>query len=353
MSLLDRYIFRTVLATSLVVLLVLLVLDTFFNLLTELEDLSASYDLAAIVRYLALTLPSRVYETLPVALLVGGLLGMGTLASHSELIVMRGAGRSVLRLVAAALSAGLVLSLLVALLGEYIAPETERLAKERRFADRVGQDILYRGADFWVRDGDYLVSIGTALPGPILVNIVAFQLDQQSQLEAVIRAQRARYQDGRWLLEGIEQQLIRPEAITRTLVPEIAWESVITPQTLEVLTADPGDLAIGELLTYIDYLRDNGLDTRRYELSFWTKVLAPLANLSMLFIAMPFAFSRQRSMGMGQRLVIGILLGLAFYLANRMLGNIVLLYGFPPIVGAALPMLLFYAVGTLALTRLR
>ena len=108
-----------------------------------------------------------------------------------------------------------------------------------------------------------------------------------------------------------------------------------------------------ELLTYIAYLEDNGLDTRRYQLAFWTKLLAPLANLSMLFIAMPFAFGRQRSAGMGQRLVIGILLGLAFFLLNRMLGNIVLLYDFPPIIGAALPMMLFYGAGALALSRLR
>lgn len=353
MNILDRYIFRTVLGTTLAVLAVLLVLDTFFNLLNELEDLDAGYNLAAIVRYLLLTLPSRIYETLPVALLVGGLLGMGALASHSELIVMRGAGLSLLRLVGAALTAGLVLSLLVTLLGEYIAVPTERLAKEQRFAAQTGNGALYPGYGFWARDGDNLINIGTALPGPVLVDITIYSLDNQAQLAAIAHAQRARYENGQWLLEDVQRRVIRPESVTATEMPQIAWDSVITPRTLDVLAADPGDLAMRELLTYIGYLRDNGLDTRRYQLVFWTKALAPLANLSMLFIAMPFAFSRQRMVGVGQRLVIGILLGLAFFLFNRMLGNVVLLYGIPPLVGAALPMLLFYAAGTAALGRLR
>lgn len=353
MMLLDRYIFRTVFTTTLVVLAALLVLDTFFNLLNELEDISENYGLRAILQYLLLSMPNQVYEILPVALLVGGLLGMGSLATHSELIVMRGAGRSLLRLVGAALSAGLVLSVLVTLIGEYIAPASERLAKVHSFAVRTGHEVMYRGYNFWARDGDYLISIGAAEPGPTLIDIAAYQLDEQGQLLSVAYAQRARYRDGSWLLEGIEQRTIRPEAITRTELTEIAWDSVITPQTLEVLTADPDDLAMRELLTYIAYLEDNGLDTRRHQLAFWTKALAPLANLSMLFIAMPFAFTRQRSAGMGQRLVIGILLGLAFFLLNRMLGNIVLLYNFPPIIGAALPMVLFYGAGALALSRLR
>jgi lipopolysaccharide export system permease protein len=88
-------------------------------------------------------------------------------------------------------------------------------------------------------------------------------------------------------------------------------------------------------------------------LAFWTKIVAPLANLAMLFIAMPFAFSQQRSISTGQRLVIGILIGLLFYLFNRLLGNVVLLYGLPPLLGACLPMLVLYSIGFWALSRVR
>jgi lipopolysaccharide export system permease protein len=50
----------------------------------------------------------------------------------------------------------------------------------------------------------------------------------------------------------------------------------------------------------------------------------------MLVIAMPFVFGPQRTAGVGQRLLIGLLLGLTFFLINYLLGNVVLLYGYPP-----------------------
>lgn len=354
MSLLDRYLFRTVLATSLVVLALLLVLDTFFSLLTELEDAGfGDYGLAEVARFLLLTLPGRIYETLPVALLVGGLLGMGALASHSELVVMRGAGRSILRLVLAALAAGLLLSAAGVLLGEYAAPALERLAKEQRIAARTRNTLLYPGRGFWARDGNNIIGIGTVIPGPVLVDIDIYRFNDRGELQATLHARRGHFEGGHWQLEDVRQRTIDPQSVTTRSQATIPWESVLTPSTLEVLAADPSDLAMRELLTYIDYLQANQLDTHRYELAFWTKALAPLANLSMLYIAMPFAFVRQRTPGVGQRLVIGILLGLLFFLLNRMLGNIVLLYGFPPIAGAALPMLLLYAAGTVALRRLR
>lgn len=354
MNLLDRYIFRTVLGTTLVVLMVLLVLDTFFSLLDELGRTGTGhYDLNAVLYYLLLGIPGQTYETLPVALLVGGLLGMGALANHSELVVMRSAGRSVLRIVGSALQAGLVMSLVALLLGEFLAPYTDRLAKEHRFTARTGSAALYPGYSFWARDGADIVGIGTILPGPILVDIAIYRLEEATKLSTLTHAQRAHYAEGRWHLQEVSERRITPDRIHVTHREQAEWRSVVTPHTLEVLAADPNDLAMREMLTYIEYLQDNGLDTRRYELAFWIKVVAPLANLAMLFIAMPFAFGQQRAVSMGQRLVVGILIGLLFYLANRMLGNVVLLYGLPPLLGACLPMLLLYGIGVIALSRVR
>ncbi|MDX1656442.1 MAG: LptF/LptG family permease, partial [Candidatus Competibacteraceae bacterium] len=113
------------------------------------------------------------------------------------------------------------------------------------------------------------------------------------------------------------------------------------------------DLSLRELLVYINYLKSNGLEPGPHQLAFWTKALGPISSLAMLFIAMPFVFAPQRTTTAGQRLVVGIFLGLLFYLGNRMLGNLVLLYGYPPLVAALLPSLLFFGAGTIALGRMR
>ena len=135
MKILDRYIFRTVATTTLIALLVLLLLEFFLSLLIELEDVGKGrYDFLAAFRYLLLIQPQRLYELFPLALLVGGLLGMGALASGSELIVMRAAGLSLTRLAGSALQAGLLLSLTVLALGEFVAPPLEQAAYEQRAA---------------------------------------------------------------------------------------------------------------------------------------------------------------------------------------------------------------------------
>ncbi|HRD66537.1 MAG TPA: LPS export ABC transporter permease LptG [Candidatus Competibacter sp.] len=354
MIVIDRYIFRTVASATLVALLVLLLLESFLSLLVELEDVGkGNYDFLAAARYLLLVQPQRLYELFPMALLVGSLLGMGALASGSELIVMRAAGLSLARLTRSAMQAGLLLSLAVLVIGEFVAPPLEQSAREQR-AMAKSEDMAIRGGrGFWARDGDYFVHVRGVLPGIRLADIHIFKIDSESRLETVTAAQSARYVEGRWRLEGIDRSILNGDSVQTERLNDLMVVSGISPQILDVLAANPDELSIRDLLVYVDYLERNGLDAQNYRLALWRKLLAPLTYLAMLVVAMPFVFGPQRSVGTGQRLLVGLLLGLAFFLANYLLGNIVLLYGYPPLAGAILPSSLFLGAGFYALRRLR
>ena len=354
MSLIDRYIFKTVVTTALISLLVLLALETFFTLMGEIEDMGeGNYGLPQVLQYLLLTLPRRTYEIFPMCLLVGGLLGMGSLASSSELVAMRAAGASLFRLVGAALKAGLFLGVLSLILGEFIAPYAEQIAQESRANARNQSIDIRHGLGFWARDGQNFVNVRAVLPSGRLANIYIYEMGESSELKSVIYARNADYVEGRWALQGVARTLIQPEAVYNRGVDNLLVDSVISPAMLNVLASDPEDLSIRDLRTYITYLNRNGLEDNMYQLAFWSKVLGPLTNLAMLFIAMPFVFGSQRKAGAGQRLLIGVFLGLLFFLANRMLGNLVLLYGYHPLLGAGSPMLLFFAAGAYALHKVR
>ncbi len=278
---------------------------------------------------------------------------MGALASGSELVVMRAAGLSLNRLTRSVLQAGFLLSLLVLVIGEFAAPPLEQLADEQR-AIAKGEDLAIRGGrGFWARDGDYFIHVRGVLPRFRLADIHIFKVDPESRLEEVTAAQSARYQGGHWLLEGIDGSILDSDTVQTKRLDNLSLASTISPKILDVLAANPSDLSIRDLLTYVDYLERNGLDAQNYRLALWRKLLAPLVYLAMLVIAMPFVFGPQRSAGTGQRLLIGLLLGLAFFLINYLLGNVVLLYGHPPLAGAILPPLLFLMAGFLALHRLR
>jgi lipopolysaccharide export system permease protein len=209
------------------------------------------------------------------------------------------------------------------------------------------------GRGFWARDGDYFIQVRAVLPGIRLVDIHSFKIGPDAWLETVIAAQGARYIEGRWLLEGVNRSLLNGDAVQTEHLPSLEVTSAISPRILDVLASNPSELSIRDLLVYVDYLERNGLDTQEYRLVLWRKLLAPLAYMAMLVVAMPFVFGPQRAAGTGQRLLVGLLLGLAFFLINYLLGNIVLLYGFPPLVGASLPTLLFLGGGFYALRRLR
>jgi lipopolysaccharide export system permease protein len=354
MTLVDRYIFKTIAGAALIALLVLLMLEMFFSLLAEIDDLGVNgYALSQVFYYLLLRIPQRIYEIFPVALLLGGLLGMGSLANGSELVCMRAAGLSLLRLVGAALQAGLVLGLLAFAVGEFIAPKTERLADELHATARSENIAIRKGWGIWARDGERFMNILGILPGIGLKDIYIYELDEQFNLTSLSRANSARYTGGHWEMRDVVRSRLTPEEVSVDFLPSTVMASVISPGLLNVLASNPQGLSTRDLSSYIEYLENNGLDSRSYHLAFWVKVIAPLTNLTMVYIAMPFVFGHQRTASTGQRLLVGVFIGLLFYLANRLVGNAVLLYGYHPFLGAALPTFLFVIAGTVALRRMR
>ena len=135
MSLLARYIGRTVFLNTLLVLLVLVALSALFSFIRELDDVGkGDYSVKTALIYILLRMPGISYELFPSAVLLGSLLGLGAMASNSELTAMRSAGISIVQMAGAVSLIGLVLMGLVALLGEYVMPPSETQAQELRTA---------------------------------------------------------------------------------------------------------------------------------------------------------------------------------------------------------------------------
>lgn len=348
---LDRYIFKAVIGPTLITLLVLLALEALIGLLEELDNLRGNYDLKKIFHYIALTLPRRAHEVFPVALLLGGLLGMGQLNGGSEVVAMRVAGISVLRLIWPVLLAGFLLNIGALLLGEFVAPYSERLAQNLRADARTEAVAIRMGQGFWARDGSYFIHVNGVLPGYRLADIHLYEVTSDTRLTSIAWAQEAHYESGEWILNRVRRNDIQDEAVITEQLPKMRLNLGINPDLLEVLAIEPEDLSMRDLHKYINYLQSNGLDARQQQFAWWNKVFAPLANLAILYLAMSFIFSPQRALTRGKRLMIGICLGLLFFLVNRLIGNVVLLYSQSPLLGAIIPVLLFSTAGTLALRR--
>jgi len=350
----DRYLFRTVLAATLVVLLVLVALESLFLLLREADALaSGELSGADLFKFIVLSAPESLAQVMPMAFLLGGLMGMGALASGSELVVMRASGVRVVRLVLAALSPGVLLAALAFGISEYVAPELSQEAT-RVLATAKGRSLAIReGKGYWARDGKTFIQARQMTPDGKIEDLLIFELGPEFQIEALTHAERAAFVDGSWQLQSLVSTLISDDRTRVEHQPTKQWNVDISPRLLKVLALEPMEMSLRDLTVYISYLRRNGLDSGSHRLAWWTKLLAPGTNLIMLFIAMPLVFAGARNASAGKRLFVGILLGLLYFLINRTMGGVALVYGVPPLLSATLPPAIFLVGGAVAMLKVR
>ncbi|SEP56476.1 lipopolysaccharide export system permease protein [Ectothiorhodospira magna] len=353
MMILRLYIARQVIGGTLLALLVLTALDVAFTFIGELDDVGrGSYGWIQAITYTALTVPRRLYELFPTAVLLGTLLSLGTLAENSELTAMRAAGISVSRIVSAVLQAGLAMMLMAVLLGEVVAPAAERQAQSLRTFSHAEQ-IHLGGAGLWARDGDRFLNVRTIMPGLRLQDLRVYRFDEDGRLVESIQAGQARYRDGLWTVEHVVRSRIATTGIQVEHNALEQWDRLLAAELFDVIVVEPRQMSAWTLARYIAYLRENNLESAPYELAFWTRFTTPLSSLVMLLLALPFIFGSLRTGGAGQRLFIGILIGVGFHLLNRTLNHMGLVYGMPPFLSAVLPLMVFLLVALWALRRVR
>lgn len=346
MRIIDRYLGRTVILATGVALLVLVAIDVFFAFLNEVQDIGRGrYGLREVILYVALTVPGRIHELFPVSALLGALLGLGALAAQSELVVLRAAGVSINRIALSVLRAGLLMLVVVVAVGEFVAPPAQHMAENLR-ATAQSQRVTYRSEyGIWARDGNRFVRILEVFSDGRLGGVEVYETDDRGALRRILQAETAAFDERGWVVYKGRAATLAEDGFSLESFDEMRWDSVLDPELLAVVALEPASLSARDLRRYIGYLRDNRLDTGRYELAFWQRVMAPVAALVMLYVALPFVFVQQRSSGVGQRLLIGILIGLGFYLINQFLGHLGQVYGFPPLASAVLPSALFAAFG--------
>ncbi|WP_207063372.1 LPS export ABC transporter permease LptG [Motiliproteus sp. SC1-56] len=345
MKLLDRYIARTILVVCVGVLFTITALDLLFAFIAELEDIRGDYTLSAAIEYTLMTAPRRFYEYVPMSVLVGCLVGLGLLANNSELTVMRAAGISKLRILGAVMQPVLLLILICTLLGEYVAPRTEQAAVAERAIARGGQDTLVQGGA-WLRDAKRFLHVNAVRPDGSLHGITFYQLGEQRTLAQAGFARRADYRpDGQWLLQDIRVTHFEEGRTRVEQLAQQAWTSALTPDLLKVLAADPERMSMRGLYRYTQYLGGQDVNATAYRLAFWNKLLLPVAVIGLVLVAMSFVFGPLRSVPMGQRIMVGIVVGLTFKIVQDLLGPASTVYGFSPLIAALSPIALCYLIG--------
>lgn len=292
---------------------VLSVLQVLFTYLGELGALNENYNAWQALLYVMWGAPRYLYEILPIAALIGAVLGLGTLASNSELVIMRSIGISLWRIVGWVIRSALILVILSFALSEWVIPYTNEQAKGVK--DHRSVNALGEVKGYWTREGQRFIYIDYANAQGQLKHVQVVDFDEGYHLKGVLNAAQGQFvKDGDWNLERVSQVDILPQG-NATLVnaAQLPLSLALQPKYVHMVTIDPEDLSPSQLISFMSYMEEYSQVPKTYKLAFWQKVASPFALIALVVIACSFIFGPLRQQSMGFRLVIALFIGLSFF----------------------------------------
>lgn len=361
MKVLTRHVAKEVLIATLFVLVALVALIAFFDLVSQARNIGNRYSISMALFLTMLKLPSRLYEVMPIAALLGAVYTMSRLASNSEFTIMRVAGLSPFRLAGMMTVPALILIAMTYCLGEWLTPAADMM---RNDMDNIlfNRKLSARGysSGVWVKDNvKEQQNVGQATVRFVNVhNLIAgehsrtgawrvFEFDKDGSLIRVLHAPEASYISGRgWHLKDAKVETL--PKITHDETPmvekssarkdvDLMLPSEMRPEILGVLTIKPERMGISDLWQYIAHLKETKQTSDRYQVALWSKVFYPLAIFVMLAVAMPFAYLNTRSGGVSIKIFAGLMIGISFYALNNIFSFLGVLNTWHPMVVAVVP----------------
>ncbi len=355
MTLLDRYVVRTILGSVLLVMSVVLVLGALFVFIDQQDDIGVGhYTAVDALWYTLLNLPQQAFELLPITVLIGSLLGLGSLARGSELTVIRATGVSIVRLAWMGLVAGLILIGVEVLLGEFLSPPLQVAARELKAFAKYTDVSFGGGGGAWVRDGNLILNVARQSGQRQFGSMLIFELSPDHRLLALGHAVHATAgADRKWQLGEYSESRFSGDTVQAQPAGQRILQSNVTAGFLGLAAQDPNQLTNRALWQLIQYSRANTLDTKQYQFAFWSRIARTVAIAFSVLLAIPFVLGSLRSAGAGTRTLMGLLLGIVFFLLQRLIESGTIVFDLNPVVLAWIPTASLGMVTLLLLARAR
>ncbi|MEJ8567137.1 LPS export ABC transporter permease LptG [Elongatibacter sediminis] len=332
-TLFDRYLMRRFLVGTLPVLLLLLILFSFLALADELEDVGqGSFTLFDAFRVVLYTAPRRIVDLMPVTLLLGGLIGLGAMANHQELIAARAAGMSRHRIGRPVLILAMGVGLVVVTAQAFLIPLAEREAgdiRARKLAD--ASLSAERRTGFWTRSENRIVRVNEVRYGQLLTDLEVYVLDDEGRLLELVRAERATVRDpDDWRLDSVTVTRMGDWAAEEEHRESLDWPGLLSREQAGILVRPLETLAPHELVRLIGIQRANGLNDQAHRVTLWQQLSIPVALIGMALLSLPLLLGSVRMVSAGSRVVIGGFVGIAFYLVQQLTGHLAGLFSLNP-----------------------
>ena len=327
------------------VLFILIAISLFLDFVHQMKDLGKGmYGFSELLQYLLLRTPLNLVDFMPVAAVIGTTLSLGGLASSSELIAFLSAGVSLKKFIRAVAQAALVLALLSMLLTDFVVPYSATMAKEFESSNMMSRVSMHSRKGVWIKDENNIVFIGSLFPNGNARQIRIDQLDDAGNLLRSLSADKAIMLETGWLLSRVKLTELTDDGLNISSQKELLYSGRLTQQLLETLVVQPRAMSISDLMTYVQFLQDNGLDYSAESLMMWRKIYTPLSIVILALLALPFVMGSQRHGSPGQRVLIGLFLGIGYVVLNSILIQLGEQLKIIPIINALIPILVLASV---------
>ncbi|MDU0113315.1 LPS export ABC transporter permease LptG [Psychrosphaera aquimarina] len=352
MTLIDRYIGRTVLSSIGVTLAVLVGISSLFRFIDQLGYIGrGDFTFLTAGLFTIYLIPQDLEAFFPMAAMIGGLVGLGAMASNSELVVMQAIGMSKANVVSAVLKSSTILIFIMMIFSEWGVPYAIQSAKELKTQAVSGGKLYSAEQGLWAKDTDAFINIKEVTENGDLINVTVFDFDDDLKLVQQITAKSGSFSNGNWLLDDVIIKRWQQNKIDTVLLDRLPWPTELSPEKLGVVSIKPERMAVSDLVEYLQYLNKNEQSASRYELALWRKIFQPINVAVMLLLALSFIFGPLRSVTMGARVILGIITGFSFFLFDKIFGSVSLIYEVPTVIGAFTPTLVFSLLAMHLLTK--
>ena len=350
--LIERYVIKTVIAAIMLVLLMLTGLQGFILFVNQLGDLGkGNYGIAQALYFIGLNIPYQVYLFFPMASLLGCLVGLGVLANHHELVVMRAAGMSIGQMTLAIFKGAAMLILTMTLLGEMVFPKMVLWANAHKMQAIGRGQTLKTSQGLWFRSYHDIITVASVLMPLQLLAVEQFHFDDDNQLVFVRHIDRVTNEQWHWIAHNVSQTTLNGLKVATTQQAKRAWDVNLDPRMLLISHNEPDEMTFSELSRYLSAQKQSHQNVRNYQLVYWQRIVLPFTTVVMMLLAIPFVFGPLRSSSMGSKLIVGAVVGFGFYILNRFCGSLSQIYQFPALLAAVGPTLLCAMLGAYLMQR--
>ena len=340
MKILDKYIAKQILSAVFSVLGILVVVVGLLDLVDEIKKVGDGYSLTLAFLYVLLNIPQNIYEVLPIATLMGSLIGLSKLSSTNELNAAKFSGLSLSKIIKITLKTGLVIVILTFLIGEFIAPQGQQIANNIKNISESTRLSMKNTDGIWIKNKSSFIHIAKVYPNNIVQEVSIYRFNEKQQLIESIYADEGNYVDRKWVMKNITSTNFKNKNTEINNNDIASFKEFVDLDLFDIMIIKPNQMNLSQLRKYIQYLEDNSMESKKYQLAFWSKFSIPLSCLVMFLLTTPFVHSSIRSASFGQRIFIGILTGIGLFLFNQTINKLSIIINIPPFLGSFLPVII-------------